>query len=144
MSYYRINALPFKRDIQITLDEPFVLYNGFYPIKYTIRKIGKNLVKVTPVDYLNTILDRRLVKGKRLSEPVMKVMELIQATQKTVKEYSATEPTFDNDQLCKYSFTLKGKTVEDIFYQINKMYLDAISQTSMDYSTLRKLYSVRK
>ena len=40
--------------------------------------------------------------------------------------------------------TLKGKTVEEIFHQINKMYLDIISQTSMDYSTLSKLYSVRK
>ena len=144
MRYYRIDALPFNTDIEIVLDCPFGSYHGFCPSKFTIRKVNDNMVKVTPVDYLNTILDSRLVKNNRLSEPVTKVMELVQATKKTVKEFSTTEPTFDNDQLCKYSLTLEGITVEDIFHQINKMYLDAISQTSLEYSTLRKLYSVRK
>ena len=144
MRDYRIDALPFNTDIKIELDCPFGSYHGFCPSKFSICKVGKNLVRVTPVDYLNTILDSRLVKNNRLSEPVTKVMELVQATKKTVKEFSTTEPTFDNDQLCKYSLTLEGITVEDIFHQINKMYLDAISQTSLEYSTLRKLYSVRK
>ena len=99
MRYYRIDALPFNTNIKIVLDCPFGSYHGFCPSKFTICKIGENLVRVTPVDYLNTILDSRLVMNNKLPEPVKKVMELIQATKKTVKEYSTTEPTFDTDQI---------------------------------------------
>jgi len=144
MRYYRIDALPFSKDIKIILDCPFGPYHGFSPSNFTIRKIGENLVRVTPIENLNTILDTRPVMNDNLPEPVKKVMELIHATQKTVKEFSTTEPTFEADQLCKYSFTLTGETIEEIFHQANKMYFDIVNQTSMDYSTLRKFYSVRK
>lgn len=142
--YYSIDDLPFNKDIKIILDCSFGPYHGFSPSNFTIRKIGENLVRVTPIENLNTILGTRPNLNNNMSEPFKKVMELIQATQKTVKEISTTEPSFNVDQSFKYSFTLNGKTVEDIFHQINKMYLDIISQTSMDYSTLSKLYSARK
>ncbi|MBE0539612.1 MAG: hypothetical protein IH620_07855 [Ignavibacterium sp.] len=144
MRYYRIDALPFNTKIKIVLDCPFGTYHGFCPSIFIICRIGDNLVEVTPVDYLNTLVNRKTVSGNDVPEPVKKVIELIEVTKKTVKEYSTTEPSFDSDQMCKYSITLTGKTVEEIFHKLNRMYFDIINQTSMDYSTLRKFYSVRK
>lgn len=138
----KISDLPKNKNIWILLDTPFEGNVGYYPIRHKISVISDDLVQITPVDYLNTILETSSVISDNLSEPVKKVMELIKATQKTVKEYSTTEPSFDSNQLCKYSFTLKGLTIEDIFHQMNRMYFNIINQTSMDYSTLRRLYTV--
>lgn len=80
--YYPIDDLPFNTNIEIVLDCPFGPYHGFSTSNFTARKIGENLVRVKPIENLNTILGTRPNLNNNMSEPFKNATELIQATQK--------------------------------------------------------------